>query len=155
MIPGLGQTIFLFGYNWLVCHDDGTNKYLITNDVLKNVQWNTTDTTTGGYAASQIKKECDIISANINANWYTQLVDTGNGKVFIPTYNQMNGGFSWFDSNAKRIAYLNGVAPYYWTATPAQSDRIWVVTNDGGFNYGYNPPTSNNGFRPCICVKYK
>lgn len=90
-------------------------------------------------------------------------MDTGVGKVFIPSDDQMlgkSGGFSWFDSNFKRIANYNGAATEYWTATPRDSSgvhdssNVWIVDSYGGI-YNYDGASHSNGFCPCICIKYK
>ena len=157
-LPEVGKTVDLFGYTWLVCHDDGTNKYLITKDLVKTVQWNTTNTTTGGYAASNIKKECTRFANTLGVNSLDYVIDTGVGKVFIPTKDQMTGessGFSYFDSDSKRVAKYNGTATYYWTATPYDSSYVWCVTSDGGFSNYYTGASGSRCFRPAICVKYK
>lgn len=153
-LPNLGQTIDLFGYTWLVCHDDGSKKYLITKDIIKNVQWNTTDTTTGGYAESNIKKECDQFAKDTGIDQLDYVMDTGVGKVFIPTENQMFGessGFDWFNSDERRVATLNGIENFYWTATPYSSSLVRFVSSSGNLD-DYYYASDSRGFRPCICI---
>ena len=157
LLPEVGKTVNLFGYKWLVCHDDGTNKYLITFNIIKKVHWNTTNTTTGGYAASQIKKECTNFANTLGVNSLDYVIDTGVGKVFIPTHDQMNSesnGFSWFTNDLRRKANYNGTATFYWTATPDDSQHVWCVGSDGDINWTTHAANSY-GFRPAICVKYK
>ena len=156
-IIDLGNYVYFKGYEWLVCHEipSTRTRYLITKDIIKNVQWNTTNTTSGGYAASNIKKECTNFANTLGVNSLDYVVDTGVGKVFIPTKEQMIGesdGFSYFDRNSKRIAKLNGSATYYWTATPHTSLHAWYISSVGGDSSDY--ASSSRGFRPCICIQY-
>ena len=154
----LGNYVYFKGYEWLVCHEiqSTRTRYLITKDIVKNVQWGTTDNTTGGYAASRIKKECTNFANTLGVNSLSYVIDTGVGKVFIPTKEQMDGksgGFSFFDSNSKRIANYNGLASDYWTATPYDIYYAWYVHSDG--DIGYRRFASYlNGFRPCIAIRY-
>ena len=167
-LPPLGEVIFTGDVSnrlyWRVCDINAETRivYLITKDIIKPAQWNTTDTTSGGYEASNIKKECDLFlneyKLNDILNDIPRIIDTGVGKVFIPTKEQMNGGFSWFDSNVKRIAYLNDTEPYYyWTATIYESQYIsqyvWYVDSTGTVDNTSHASVSR-GFRPCICIQY-
>lgn len=154
----LGNYVYFKGYEWLVCHEISSTRtrYLITKDIIKSVQWNTTDTTSGGYTASNIKRECTRFANTLGVNSLNYVINTGVGKVFIPTEEQMtgeSGGFSYFDSNSKRIAKLNGSASIYWTATPYGSSRVWRVDSDGDID-NRNYASYSNGFRPCIAIKY-
>ena len=153
----LGNYVYFKGYEWLVCREIPSTKtrYLITKNIIKNVQWNTTETTSGGYAASRIKRECTNFANTLGVNSLDYVVDTGNGKVFIPTKEQMtgeSGGFSYFYGNSKRIAKYNGTASYYWTATPDGSQHVWYVGSRGVISTDY--ASSLRGFRPCIAIRY-
>ena len=156
-LPGIGQTVDLFGYTWLVCHDDGSKKYLITDDIIREVHWDSENTTSGGYIASDIKKECDQFAIDTGIDQLDYVVDTGVGKVFIPTKEQMtgeSGGFSYFDSDSKRIAKLNESTACYWTSSSYQYGQyscVWIVDSDGGI-YDISYASGSSGFRPCICI---
>ena len=71
--------------------------------------------------------------------------------VFVPTYTECNGGFSYFSSNANRIANYNGTATAWWTSSPNSSDGVDVVTANGLLDNAY--PNYSNGFRPCVALK--
>ena len=89
----LGNYVYFKGYEWLVCHEiqSTRTRYLITKDIIKNVQCGTTDNTTGGYAASRTKRECTNFANTLGVNSLSYVIDTGVGKVFIPTKEQMAG----------------------------------------------------------------
>lgn len=163
-LPPLGEVIFTGDVSnrlyWRVCNINVETRivYLITKDIIKPAQWNTTDTTSSGYEASNIKKECNLFlneyKLNDILNDIPRIIDTGVGKVFIPTKEQMNGGFSWFNSNERRIANLYDRATIYWTADTYRTDTTyaWMVTTEGSFSI--QPKYSSHGFRPCICIQY-
>jgi len=71
--------------------------------------------------------------------------------VFVPTYTEVNGGFSYFNSNANRIAKYNGTAKEWWTSTPSSIDIVYCVYTDGALSNG--SPGTTYGFRPCVALK--
>ena len=77
-------------------------------------------------------------------------VNNVTAKVFIPNYAQVNGGFSYYNSNANRICQLNGANAWWWTSSPVSSN-VYLVSTDGSI---YDGPGNSNGFRPHICIKY-
>lgn len=159
-IPALGKTFSFVGYTWLVAHKETGVAYCVTNNILKNVQWAYNNKTTG-YFGSNIQIECQKMAISTGIQYADYVLDVGAGKVFIPSYDQMLGeqyGFSWFNSNSRRIAKLNGSATYYWTSSGLQDDRysyVWCVGSGGDVDYDNGGYASDSyGFRPCIAIKY-
>ena len=71
--------------------------------------------------------------------------------VFLPSYNECNGGFTYFSSNANRIANYNGSAKQWWTRSPYSGyGTEYYVKTDGGLTY--NNPSILYGFRPCVAL---
>ena len=68
--------------------------------------------------------------------------------VFVPTYTECNGGFSYFNNNANRIAKYNGSVANWWTSSPGSSSYVYCV-NTGG-ELSLNNPNNTYGFRPCV-----
>lgn len=153
-LPNLGLTINLFGYKWMVCHDDGSRKYLITDHIVKEARWNVSDTTRSGYMESEIRHECNLFAKDTGIDQVDYVIDTGVGKVFIPTKHQIYGGFSWFTEADKRVAKYNNNTKSYWLATPRDESNVWEVNHNGEFRYCH-ACCAYNGFRPCICIRYK
>lgn len=153
-LPDLGLTIDLFGYKWMVCHDDGSRKYLITDHIVKEARWNASDTTQGGYMKSKIRHECNLFAISTGIDKVDYIEDLGVGKVFIPTKHQIYGGFSWFTEADKRVAKYNNNTKSYWLATPRDESTVWEVNHYGEFRYCH-AYCAYNGFRPCICIRYK
>lgn len=139
----------------MVCDYVDNKKYLITEDIYSKIPWNPSQSTVGGYAASNIKAECDQFAIDTGIDQMDYVVDTGVGKVFIPTKEQMageSGGFSYFDSDSKRIAKYNDEVSAYWTSSVYTYSFVYFITTQGAFSQdGF--PTSSYGFRPCICIQ--
>lgn len=139
---------------WLVCHYDSSNNrvYLIAKDIVSKTIFGSNATYAGSTLASAA---ADYQSNNMSAAALKMCVNvTVNGvtsKVFVPSYEQMSGGFSWFNNNTNRIANYQGSANWYCTSSPYNSGGVWSVGNNGGLD-NVSPSTSN-GFRPCVCVQ--
>ena len=83
-----------------------------------------------------------------------------SGKIFVATYDQMNGGFSYFNSNARRIVSNygsigdvgGGDAYYYWTSTEDDGlEASYVESDTGELNKG-RAKWLQAGFRPSVCI---
>ena len=72
--------------------------------------------------------------------------------VFVPTYTEVNGGFSYLNSNSRRIANYNGSPAAWWTSTPYGSSRVYYVKADGSFS-NYGNPSGAVGFRPFVALR--
>lgn len=157
-LPNIGDYFKWMGYEWIVVHETDTLKYFISRYILKNVQWKVTNNVSDGYEKSNIKQDCDKFykDSNFDDIGYFmggKITDTGVGKVFIPTYAQLNGGFSWINSDSRRYAEtLDGVLGEYWTATTYSSERVRGITIYG--SPATYPPATELGFRPCIAISY-
>lgn len=158
-IPNVGSTFSFVGYTWLVAHKENGVAYCVTNDIIKNVQWSYADRTTG-YFGSNIQIECQKMTISTGIQYADYVLDVGAGKVFIPSYDQMtgeSGGFSWFNSDYRRVAKLNGYASTYWTSSGRQDDQysaVWRVNSVGAVFRGSGYASGSYGFRPCIAISY-
>lgn len=103
----------------------------------------------------------NISSAAGNGN---TTVNTIPRKAFILSYTE--AGFSthanapaegtaipYFDSDAKRIVQLNGVAVNQWLRTPygSSTTNAWIILNTGAASSG--AVTGQYGITPCIVLK--
>ena len=155
-IPALGKTFSFVEYTWLVVHKENGVAYCVTNDIVKNVQWER-EVNIRGYFGSNIQIECQKMAISTGIQYADYVLDVGAGKVFIPSYGQMrgeSGGFSWFNSNSRRKAKLNGSSTEYWTSSYYQTDSystVWYVTVNGLFTFD-KYVTYSYGFRPCIAI---
>ena len=149
----LGNYVDMGGYTWRVSHidEDAKEFYLTLNTVTETTQFGSNNI----YAGSTIAGKCSSFMGTMPANVINLLkMKTVNGvtaKVFIASYEQMNGGFALFNSNENRIAYdETGAAQTYWTSSP-YSGNVWLVNSNGSLDFNYGPAYSN-GFRPSVCL---
>ena len=71
-----------------------------------------------------------------------------NGDVSGPmTYKQLNGGFSYFNSNSRRACDNT----WYWTSSTNGLDYVWSVDSDGSLGK-FSRPNYIGGFRPFVCL---
>lgn len=150
-----GSTTFA-GYDWICVHDDGTYKYLMTKYVIGAVSFGIYGSTTA-WAASQAYLMCQIFASFIgvtgNSKYGDITIENVVCKCFLPTYNQMNGGFSYFNSNDRRISRdVTGVAHMCWTSSLDNTGRPYCVDEYGNLA-GHNFPSYAEGFRPCVALR--
>lgn len=134
----LGNTISWAGYDWIVSHITSNEAYLTLNGLSGESKWVRLQENCTNFASkfTEAQKAC---LKSVTA-------DSTSGKVFVATYDQMNGGFSYFNSNSRRSA-----GSTYWTSTEHDSSYAWHVETDGGFN-GNHSKSRSKGFRPSVCV---
>lgn len=141
-IGNVGDIMTFAGQQWIISHKTASEAYLTLNGLSGNSTW------------YDLQQKCTNFANSLNEAQKNCLksVTAGNtsGKVFVATKDQMNGGFSYFNSNSRR-----SVGSVYWTSTRYSSDRAWFV-DSGGRLYGdggYDYYKSNSlGFRPSICI---
>ena len=140
----IGNMVTFAGKQWVVSHKTADSLYLTLNGVLSDSTWDDLQNACTNFENSltEAQKKC------------LKSVTAGNtsGKVFVATRDQMDGGFSYFNSNSHRR--LNDV---YWTSTEYSSDNAWSVCTDGSLDTTYTyfchvAKSNSNGFRPSICV---
>lgn len=138
-VGDVGDTMTFAGQQWIVSHKTSTEAYLTLNGLSGNSTWNNLGSTCQTWENSHLNASQKAILKSITAG-------NTNGYVFVATYDQMNGGFSYFNSNTRR-----SVGNFYWTSTATSSGGAWYVGSDGGISYNYGTSDSN-GFRPSICI---
>ena len=145
----LGETIAFDGMYWIVCHVDYIQKlaYLACTVIVQN----TTFGSSTSYSSSQLKNVAKAFENNMSsaalARMQNVTVHGVTAKVFAATYDQMNGGFAYFNSNERRVCQNQ----WYWTSSPGSGSLVWTVGADGGLRTYYGPSDSG-GFRPFVCL---
>lgn len=84
---------------------------------------------------------------------YLKDVTAGNtsGKVFVATYQQMNGGFSFFQDPDMRLGYTEyGQLMSYWTSSETYGSNARIVDTTG--NFTTSSKSSALGCRLSICI---
>lgn len=138
----LGNTVTWAGYDWIVSHKTADACYL----TLKGLSGNSTWTNLQSACTSFARKFTEEQKACLKS------VRAGNthGIVFVATEDQMDGGFSYFNSIGRRN--LNEA---YWTSTEINSGYAWYVDSYGNLNsdfYGVGNQSNSYGFRPSVCI---
>lgn len=154
----LGQTgVYFTAYpdiTWQVQHLSGDYAYLALYPMTETSAFGSSST----YSGSTIASKCTTFLNNTIPNVADYLEDvTVNGvtaKVFIPSKAMYETDWDWPKVGASnRICQLNGSNNGYWTSTAISSSYVWIVFDNGDFNYGY--PSHTYGFRPAVKVQYK
>ena len=84
---------------------------------------------------------------------FNTTVNGVTAKVFVASYEQMNGGFSYFSNNDRRKCKRGSEYYYYWTSSPAKgTNNLWAINTVGTFDNSdfYASPRASIGFRPFI-----
>lgn len=160
--PILGARIRIGGFDYVIVHIDTSIVYAIIEVCPMETQFGSNTT----YAGSTIANLCttwynnNVPAALRNAGVFVSVTTEGvSSPCFIPTYNQMNGGFSYFTDNNHRDASAfvnagfgsgNHNGYHYWTSTANSSSRVWRVASGGNLDYDFS--SRAYGFRPCLAI---
>lgn len=157
-IPAVGSTFSFVGYTWLVAHKENGVAYCVTNLSIGYTQWSITEENTS-YFGSNIQIECQKMAISTGIQYADYVLDVGAGKVFIPSYDQMLGeqyGFSWFNSNSRRVLKSNNGSIIYLTSTAytlgTKGTRIQIV--DFGGDIISDNALNSHSIRSCIAISY-
>ena len=133
----VGQVVTFAGLQWIVSHKTPNECYLTAQTLQNNPTWNNLQTTCQNFDSTHL-------TANQKA--FLKQVEAGNtsGYVFVATHDQMNGDFSYFNSDSRRRA-----RDVYWTSTEFTINSAWSV-NAGGL-LGIIEKSYSLRFRPSIC----
>lgn len=150
--PTVGSTITFKGKSWIVAHKNGNNIY-VSDSVIESM---TTFGNKNIYSGSTLARVASTFqnSLSLTSNEQALIPNTSvNGvssKIFVASYEQMNGGWSYFNSNTRRVCKYNGGTHVYWTSSPYRDSSVRFVYADGSLSYDF--PTYSYGFRPSVCL---
>ena len=141
----VGNTVTFAGKQWVVSYVTITEAYLtlkgLSGDSI-NLNW------------TSLQSACTNFENSLNEAQKNCLksVTAGNtsGKVFVATSAQMDGGFSYFNSDSRRR-----VGDAYWTSsegTVNHLDFVWYVDADGSIHSVGTLQPYSYGFRPSVCI---
>ena len=137
----LGNTISWAGQEWIVSHVTSTEAYLTLKGLSSQSIWNYLQSTCTNFAKKFTEEQKACLKS----------VTAGNtsGKVFVATYEQMDGGFSYFNSDIRR-----SVGDTYWTSSGDGLYYVWIVGSDGSCYRDdlYYGQSGSYGFRPSVCI---
>ena len=152
----LGSTITCCGESWLVCHIDGNKYYLVSEAAKSLVVFGTSNEYFGSnlaYEAESYKNQLRQSYALIVDTFFTDVNAAGViDKIFVASYDQMNGGFSYFNNSSARICFYQNDPCVYWTCSPynVAGDNVAVVDTRGYLSSNFY--NVNGGFRPFACL---
>ena len=148
----VGNTVTFDNKSWIVVHNSGNQWYLATSDIIELIEFGSSD----NYNNSTLANRCvswmnENLSVTAQAYMQNVTVNGVTAKVFVPSFGQVNGGFSYYNSNSRRICNLNGLAYYWWTSNKLYGNADYVgadgtLYSDTGWNI-------KKGFRPHICIQ--
>lgn len=139
-IGNVGDIMTFAGQQWIISHKTASEAYLTLNGLSGNSTWYDLDSTCQTWESNHLNASQKAILKTITAG-------NTSGKVFVATKDQMDGGFSYFNSDSRRQANN-----WYWTSTGDRSGSAWNVSTDGSLvYYGYSTSDSG-GFRPSVCI---
>lgn len=146
----VGNLVTFDNKSWRVVHQEGTHWYLASENIVSQTRFGSNNVYKGSiiagvaatYESEQLSETAKEYCADVTVNNVT-------AKVFIPNYEQVNGGFSYYNSNANRICQLNSTNSAWWTSSPVSSS-VYLVNTEGGITN--NAPGVSYGFRPHICL---
>ena len=133
------------GTSWIVAHKTSDRLYLASEHIFTAaVKFGDSTAYLGSNLQLHARSFNDIFS-DYEKSWLVANPD--NGDFIGPmSYNQLNGGFSYFNSKSRRACDNN----WYWTSSSVDGSFVWGVDSYGGLVY--NDPGSSGGFRPFVCL---
>lgn len=148
----VGNLVTFDDKSWRVVHNDGTKWYLASENIIENaVAFGSSPT----YVGSTLAGKCTTYLSNMSelAQKYMTDVTVNNvtAKVFVPSYEQVTGAFTYYNSNSSRICAYNGSNLAWWTSSIDNSGYAYIIIATGAtFSITYS--SDNCGFRPHICI---
>lgn len=136
------------GTSWIVAHKTATRLYLASEHIFtSDVHFGDSTVYVGSNLQLHAREFNDIFS-DYEKSW--MVANPDNGDLIGPmSYNQLNGGFSYFNSDSRR-ACDNQV---YWTSSPfSNGSGVWYVVGNGSFSDFNGNPGVSYGFRPFVCL---
>lgn len=119
-----GSTVTWAGYSWVVVHVDSSYVYMGTADGMSLTKFNN-EGAGASYAGSLLATKCTEFLSTFNdidkAKLGAITVNGVTNKVFVPSYEQVSGGFSWFSAAANR-GTSNYLSNCWWTSTVSTSN---------------------------------
>ena len=142
----VGNLITFDNKTWRVFHNTGNQWYLALSNIVENIQFGRNDVYSGSTLANRCASYLNNFSASAQSFMQNVTVNGVTAKVFVPSFEQVIGGFSYYNSEASRICQLNGKNSWWWTSS------AYGVSTEG--TLGRITSTTRLGFRPHICITF-
>lgn len=145
----VGNVVQFSGHNWIVAHTTETEAYLTLTDTCAAYYFgpfNNNQQSCYRFAGREI--------GSAEKRWL-KTITAGNttGKVFIATKEQLNGGFAYFNSNARRAASSSYLTSQRNPNNDEDGNPQAYLINSNGAIYDFaGLSDSKYDFRPCVCI---
>ena len=150
----VGNTVTFDNKSWIVVHNSGNQWYLTTPNIIELIVYGNSNS--NDYNGSTLANRCvSWMNENLSdaAQAYMQdvTVESVTAKVFIPTSSQLNGEFSYYNSNSRRICKYQDTASTWWSSSKLYGNASYVMAD--GILYSDIGWNTKKGFRPHICIQ--
>lgn len=155
----IGNTITFDDKSFVVVHNEGTKWYLAKEYITDQTIFNSSKSSV--YNGSTLASMCNTYLTQFSDNAKNYMVDVTvnnvTNKAFIPSYEQVNGGFSWYNSNANRTVKrdTDKVNMSWWTSSAYSNNTLYVIEGGSSLSTGSiltKTYDSTLGVRPHICI---
>lgn len=152
----IGTSIIIDSLEFIIVDKSSTTAVLGLSRMTELSSYNNpgaTKTYSGSVLATRASNfESTVLSAETKEFLNQVNIDGYIAKAFVPTRDQFNGGFSYYNSDARRqCVYVPNSAPtFYWTSTYYSGTYSICVSSNG--QLGTDNGSNNLGFRPHIEV---
>ena len=149
----VGETVQFDGMYWIVCHTDYVNKkaYLACTVIVQNTVFGPSK----AYSSSTLRNVAKSFENSMSEGAKSRMIDTTvegvTSKIFVASYRQIGGDFSYFNSDVRRVCQYDGSNQLYWTSSSSNSGIVWYVDTSGNFDNN-SSLSSSYGFRPFCCI---
>ena len=130
-------------------HQNGSTYYLAATSIYCITQFGSNV----NYAGSPLAAMCTQVQNITPQDSLDLAINTSvNGvtaKIFVASYDQLNGGFSYFSGDYYRQCdYM-----HYWTSSAGDSSCVWNVGSAGDLRSDGLHPANTFGFRPFVALQ--
>ena len=151
----VGSVVVFDGKLWRVVHKSGSVVYLASQYCVSSTQFDSGGSSV--YKGSDLANvamtyQNNIMSSGALAQCNNVTVNSVTAKVFVCSYEQVNGGFSYFGNNINRALCNIGGDGCTWRISSANGpNNVWFVDTGGRLEYEY--PTGTRWFRPFVALQ--
>lgn len=143
----VGKPVLWGNEIWICVHVSGSTYYLSSTSLYGSTIFGSNNSYSGSTLAAMCAQFQNIIPADSLALAVNTTVNGVTAKIFCPSYEQYNGGFRYFNSDANRICQASN----YWTSSPASIGDVYCVSKSGSL-YNNSRPSDTYEFRPCVAL---
>lgn len=153
--PEVGNIVKFDNKIWRCVHYDASNKllYLGAEEIVSLRPFGSNNIYNGSTLASAAATyQTNKMSPAALSYCADVTVEGVTAKVFVPSYEQVNGGFSYFTDDSTRLCYYNGRISAWWTSSPIDNSVFYVDAAGDVVYSSASIGSTTRGFRPFIAL---